>query len=221
MMKCKFCGLTIIGDPTFCKGCRKSTGLLRNELSAIKSLRFSFGNVKWKEHRLLSALLLLPFLAFVFSLFFFDYLPYYCGLVVFLLLFLSPLAQDKVWLKKIYRFVPFSLTFVAYIFLLRLICQGDPILNLVYFIMCNYGLSLSLPIVYKLGKGCSLRQSFSWSFKTIKESRWQQMFLLWALFALNLLAILPVGLGLFFTLPLSYHAISHYGEQLEEHYKSL
>ena len=69
-MKCEFCGQLVIGDPTFCKSCRKATGLLKNELNAFNALQFSFKNVNWKEHRLLSALLFLPFLAFVFSLFF-------------------------------------------------------------------------------------------------------------------------------------------------------
>ncbi len=218
-MKCEHCGQAIVGDPTFCASCSRPTRLLATELNAVQTLRHAYNHLQWQKHRKLSLLMAIPLLGLVASFLFLGDFFYYLSLLVFFPILLSPLATELPWHKKPLRFLPFSLLFVAYLFALRAICQGDPILDLVYLIMCHYALSLSLPIVTRVSKGAGLLESTAWSIKKIKESRWQQMFLLWAIFVINALAIIPLGLGLFFSIPFSYKLIARYGQQLETHYR--
>jgi len=218
-MRCEYCGAAIVGDPTFCASCCKSTRLLATELSAGQTLRDVYADGRWKKQKRLALVMLLPLLAFFASFLFLRDSEYYLSLLVLLPLLLAPLAQGSPWYKKLLRFFPFAVCFVCYLFALRLLCQGDHILNLVYLIMCNYGLSLCVPLVTKMSKGGKLLGSMVWSIKKIKESRWQQIFLLWALFVINILAIVPLGLGLLFSVPFSYQALSHYGQQLEKYYQ--
>ncbi len=217
-MKCEHCGVAIAGDPTFCASCSLPTKLLATELSASQTLKYAYDSTDWRKHRKLTLLMAIPLLAFVAAFLFLGNSFYYLSLLFFLPILLSPLAENLAWHKRPLRFFPFSLSFVCYLFVLRLICQGDPILDLVYLIMCHYALSLSLPIVVKVGKGCGLWASLLWSIQKIKESRWQQIFLLWFIFIINILAILPLGLGLYFSLPFSYESLARYGQQLEKHY---
>ncbi len=218
-MKCEHCGAKIVGDPTFCAACGKPTALLSSELSAISALRYAKKNLDWKRSWKLSLLMFVPIWLFAASFLLLGDFWYYLSLLIFLPLFLSPLSKKSAWFQKPLGFFPFAVLFVGYLFALRTICQGDPILDLVYLIMCNYALSISLPIVAKVGKGEKLLASLLWSIRKIKESRWQQIFLLWIVFALNILALLPLGIGLFFSVPFSYICLERYGHQLKKYYK--
>ncbi len=218
-MKCEFCGAQIVGDPTFCAACCRATKLLSTKLSAFSCLKTVYASGQWKKQWKLALLMVVPLLAFIASFLFLTDFAYYLSLLIFLPVFLAPLAKGLAWHQRLVRFFPFAVCFVVYLFVLRTICQGDHILDLVYLIMCNYGMSLSLPIVFQISKGEKLLRAIGWSFEKIKETRWQQFFLLWALFLVNLVAILPLGLGLIFSLPFAYENLRHYSGQLDRYYQ--
>jgi len=108
---------------------------------------------------------------------------------------------------------------------LKVICTGfllkvatDPILHLVRFILVIYWLAIIMPApLLILKNGITPLKAVTVSYKAGSETRWQHFFLLLFLFLINLLALIPAGLGLFFTLPLSYRMIYHYYNKMADY----
>jgi hypothetical protein len=242
-MRCKHCNERVKDTDFWCDYCGHPTGLVKNEFAANHMLGLSwkkFSPLAGKNYAfgIVSALL---FLILVGGAYWFSindsllpvspFIKYVLDNLVYLLvlpIFLSPFMlvvqhPDRGWSisdffrsQKMYpRFFVFVLLNILYFFALKYICKGDPILNLVRFVMVQYWISIVLPApLLMLDLHINPWRAIVASYHTGKEVRWN-LYFLWLLLAiLNMITILPFGLGLLITLPFTYHAIYDYYRKL-------
>jgi len=219
LMNCTFCKKKIIGDPTYCKVCFRPTALLTKELSALRMIKDALYDFQWKKQIKLALFLILPVLALFFGLFFLRNFQFFGVMLVLFPILLAPLVPSGNAFQKVFFYVPLSIVNFVYFLVLRLVCSGDPILNLVYLIMSCYWLSICYPVIFLQIQGVSLKKSILFSIKSIKESRWQQFFIIVFVGISNFLALLlTLGIGLIFTIPFSYFLLERYYQKLDKHY---
>ena len=89
-------------------------------------------------------------------------------------------SEQPISLRECFRYYPILLTFVfimsLYFLLLKLVCQGDPILNIVRFIMVLWGLSVVFPVPFLIfKKESSLLSIIRQAYIAGKYLRWHQM----------------------------------------------
>lgn len=120
---------------------------------------------------------------------------------------------------KIYpRFMFFVFIVLVYFFILKIICQGDPILNLVRFVLVLWGLAIALPVPLMIIKtNDSVISIIKKAFIAGKYLRWQQFSLVLILGIYNMLALIPLGLGLIFSLPFTSSVLKEYHKRQEDY----
>jgi len=238
----KLCNAVIDDHAIFCPYCGTATQALKNELSALKVFKegikeFSSTSLKFT---VTGIFLMIMTIVTLYLVFFVTAKLYYINnlIILFLIPFLLiPFGFD--WksakmslsfrnylsgLKNYPRLWLFTLMNIVYYFLLKVICTGfllsvatDPILHLVRLILAIYWLAVVFAVPYLiLKKKIPLYKALKISYQAGSETRWQHFFLLIFIAILNLIAIIPLGLGLIFTLPVSYKIIDQYYRNLDE-----
>ncbi|HNW99946.1 MAG TPA: hypothetical protein PLE74_01770 [Candidatus Cloacimonadota bacterium] len=244
-MRCKHCNEKVKDHDFWCVFCGHPTGIVKTYLSAKNAIREewdAFTSAKNKSYlfAILVALILLILGggAYWFSINnsllqvspFVKYLLNNLVFLVVLPLLLTPfnIAVQKPnanWsfgdyfrsLKAYPRYFVFIFLNIVYFFILKYICQGDPILHLVRLVMVMYWIAIILPAPLimedlKLNPYKAIVKAYHVG----RETRWQLFFLWFMLMVINLVAIIPLGLGLLVTLPLTYRVIYRYYMKLVE-----
>jgi hypothetical protein len=240
--KPKICNAVIDDHAIFCPYCGTPTQALKNELSAQKVFREGIKDFRSTSLKftVTGIFLMIITLITLYLVFFVTAKLYYVNNLV--ILFLVPFLlipfgfnwkSDNMrlsfrnylaGLKNYPRLWLFILMNLIYYFLLKVICTGfllsvatDPILHLVRLILAIYWLAVVFAVPYLiLKKKIPLYKALKISYQAGSETRWQHFFLLIFIAILNLIAIIPLGLGLIFTLPVSYKIIDQYYRNLDE-----
>jgi hypothetical protein len=239
----KLCNAVIDDHAIFCPVCGTPTDALKTALSARKVFREVWAEQRNEAMKfsVTGILLMVLTLALLYSVFFLTAELYYITNLILLLVvpfliipFVFRWEEGKVdlslgsYLSALKYYPPswlFMLLNIFYYFLLKVICTGylltiatDPILHLVRFILSLYWLAVIFPMPYLLlKKKLSLFKALKLSYAAGSETRWQHFYLILFVVFMNLLALIPLGLGLIFTLPLSYRMLQRYYSNMEEY----
>ena len=218
------------------------TGVGKNELSAKKVFSSVYNEYKVEGKKITGQGILLAILSIIILgiIFLITAQMYFVNnlVILFLLPFLLiPFAADwnekrvdlsiKNYLKQLRAYPKlwiFVLINILYYFFLKVICTGylltvatDPILHPVRLILVIYWLAIILPVPYLILKvGLSPFKAILVSYKAGSETRWQHFYLIIFILLMNAVAIIPIGIGLIFTLPLSYKIIHQYSKNMAE-----
>jgi hypothetical protein len=244
-MRCKHCNEKVKDHDFWCIYCGHTTGVVKTYLTAKIAIKeeweaFTLSKSKSYLFAIFNALILLVLGggAFWFSLNenllpVSPFMKYLLNNLVFLIVIpflLTPFQlatkyPNQGWgvsdyfrsLKEYPQYFIFVFLNIVYFFVLKYICTGDPILHLVRFVMVLYWISIVLPapVIMQELKLNPLQAIFK-AYHVGRETRWQLFFLWFMLFCMNFIAMLPVGLGLLVTLPLSYRIIHRYYMKLVE-----
>jgi len=240
--KGKLCNANIDDHAIFCPVCGTPTPALNNELSAKKVFKLVYADTRErvKKFTSLGLLLMILSLTLLFLVFFVTDNMYLINnmIILFILPFLLiPLGFS--WSKKttdlslqnyfkhliIYpQLWVFTLINILYYFLLKVVCTGfllniatDPILHLVRLTLSIYWLAIILPVPFLIvNKRLTPFKAIYISYKAGAETRWQHFFLICLVLLMNIAAIIPLGIGLIFTLPLSYKIMHQYYRNMDE-----
>ena len=117
-----------------------------------------------------------------------------------------------------------TLVYILFFFILKVLCAGfllgisiDPILHPVRFILVLYWITIMLPSPILIArKNVNAFQAVVLCYKASMETRWQQFFLVLQIVGVNVLGAALAGLGLLFSVPLSYVLIEKYYLQLDK-----
>jgi len=127
-------------------------------------------------------------------------------------------------LKYYPKFFLFVLVNILYFLLLKILCTGfilgitvDPILHPVRFILVLYWITITFPAVLLIvRKKMNPIKAVISCYKASAETRWQQFFIVFRLFVMNVIGAVFAGLGLLVTIPFSYILIEKYYQSLDE-----
>jgi len=127
-------------------------------------------------------------------------------------------------LKNYPKFFLFVLVNILYFLLLKILCTGyilgitvDPILHPVRFILVLYWIAITFPAVLLIiRKKMNIIKAVISCYKASAETRWQQSFVMFRLFVMNIIGAAFAGLGLLVTIPYSYILIEKYYKSLDE-----
>jgi hypothetical protein len=119
----------------------------------------------------------------------------------------------------------FTLVNIVFFFIVKVLCTGfllnveiDQTLHLVRLILCIYWPVVMLPVVHLVvERKMPLFTAIKVSYKAGKETRWQQFYVLFYSLLLNAVGAALAGVGLAFTLPISYRAIQLYASRMDEY----
>jgi len=232
---CNRCETKLNSDQIYCYECGEPTAILKNNLSASKSVKRIWQDYQEiKSHNYLFAIfyffvLLVPLIFLVQ----FTYHNYY--LQNLLLLFFLPLLfipfsivagkENKYLTIKSYfynlrhypKYFLFILLNIVYFFLLRVITTSvDPILNLVRLIMVLYWLSIVVPLPSLIAnKNINTFRAWWKVYIGGKETRWQQFYIYLFLSMINIVGLAILGLGLLVTIPFSFIVIDRYFREMD------
>ncbi len=244
-MRCRHCNEKVKDHDFWCIYCGHQTGVIKTYLRAKMALNeeweaFTTSTIKSYGFAILNTLvfLILGGGAYWFSLndsllpisHFSKYLLNNLVFLIVIPFFLTPFEMAShlaaqpwsmkdyfISLKEYPRYFVFVFFNIVYFFALKYICTGDPILHLVRFVMVLYWISIVLPApVIMQELKLNPFQVIVKSYQVGRETRWQLFFLWFMLFVINFVALLPVGLGLLVTLPLTYRVIYRYYKKLDE-----
>lgn len=102
----------------------------------------------------------------------------------------------------------------TYFFILKIICQGDPILNLVRLVLVLWGLAIALPIpLLIVNNNESVIKLAYKAYLAGKYTRWQQFSLVIILSIINFIAIIPLGFGLIYSLPFTANTLKELNQR--------
>ncbi len=244
-MRCQHCNEKLAVHDLWCAKCGKRTEVLSKHLSATKSLNETWN--KYKAVRgvnfptgIWAALLgALPLIILVWLLNFgLPQLPFWQYILIhsvvwilFVPLLIVPfqavtaIDDNRIPVgsyfrsyKFHFRFLP--LVFVSVVFYLAIffVCQGDPILNLVWLVLVLYWIPIVLPVPvlmyrYKVGSF----KAIAMSYKHAGDVRWNTFLLAMILALANVIAAICLIVGLAVTIPFTWLAIRDYVDRLIEH----
>ncbi len=128
-------------------------------------------------------------------------------------------------LKYYPKFFLLVLVNILYFLLLKILCTGyilgitvDPILHPVRFILVLYWITITFPAVLLITrKKMNPLKAVVSCYKASAETRWQQFFIMFRLFLMNIIGAAFAGLGLLVTVPFSYILIERYYQSLNEY----
>jgi len=243
-MRCPHCNEKNANHDLWCSKCGKHTTLISNELSANKSMNESWKNYKpfrgrnfpvgiwtsltgiipliimiWLLNFALPAMGLWKFLAL--------HVTVWTLLVPVLLVPFNAVCKIdnyKIDVKDFFSsfssyFRYFLLTFISVLFyvIIFFVCQGDPILNLVWLVLVLYWIAIVLPVPvimerFKVNPFKSLKLSYKYA----GDLRWNIFLMVLILFVANLLATLLLVVGLAVIVPFSWFAIRDYVDKMIE-----
>ncbi len=239
-MKCKNCSSSLEQNAIFCPSCGWQTEFIRENLSAklvLKGAWQDYKGVRGKNYPFAIFFVLLIMVPVGLAAFF-TRDNYWINNLAMLLL--APLAmvpltfegsqysvkQYFTQLKNYPKLLGISFFTVLFFFVINVICTGnplfyyatDPILHPVRFVLVLYWLAIIVPSFYILTElklpPC---KSIYWAYKWGRETRWQQFFLIVVLAFLNVIAVIPVGLGLLVSVPFTAFAVRRFSRQLHQH----
>lgn len=124
--------------------------------------------------------------------------------------------------NSIFKYYPkiLFLTFIIafYFFLLKLICQGDPILNLARLVLVLWGLSIFFPVLFLIfNKNESVFILIKKAYIAGKYLRWQQFCIVLCLGMLNLIGIIALFIPLIHVVPYTANVMRLWYEKQEEY----
>lgn len=264
-MNCKKCKARVDDFDVYCLQCGNPTNMVKNKLSAIGFFFKEYGqykaNYKTTYYILPFLLGVLPIAVIIWLMTQTNIIPGYWTnyfttnalLTLFVPFLLVPFAHEDYSrlsmldylkeLKNYGRFFLLALFMVLYFMFFRLICQGDPILNLVRLVMVFYGLAIVMPVPYlMIKKDMSVISALKTAYHTGKHgTRWQHFFLTALLLVLNglpllvayvisvfkfyndsltmlvpIVAVLVGVFGLKYTLHFTYDCIMKYTKKLDD-----
>ncbi|MCB5250930.1 MAG: hypothetical protein RBS16_01615 [Candidatus Cloacimonadales bacterium] len=218
-MNCKKCKAKLQNNSIYCDKCGVPTDFVKTNLSSFKTIKevFTDPEASMNKHigysfivfllSILPAFILLQLItAYLKNIHpFFFYALNLLAIALFAPFWTIAIAKETDYLKspsrikdyfKLIRFYPsqlfLSIIAMLYLLLLKLICQGDPILNLVHFILILYGLAViihapSIMFDQQINAFAALRKSYVFGKHTI---RWQNFFLSVTIVLINLPAYL-------------------------------
>lgn len=250
-MRCKKCNNRLAVHDLWCMHCGTQTPVIKNDLSAMASLKRSFKSVRPNISQMVPisgfSLLLGALPIAVLSWVFISFVHYdtvlslLLNLLIRSLLFsvfatfiLLPISlvvkQDgylikrdelKVMLKNYPRYFIFSLLNAAFYSLIYLICFGfpgfasDPILRLVWIVLANYWLAISLPaLIIMERKELSPLKALHQSYRHLHDLRWNIYLLALVLGLMNFLGFALLIFPALFALPIAWFALRDYVDLL-------
>ena len=150
-MNCKKCKQKLDDVTIYCHACGQPTDSFRKHFSIMSVLQEAKHLTEMQKPSYISIGLFI-LLAFVITIFnVFDVSAYVLQFVLaicvsgmFMFLFGIPQGNRK----KYGLYFEFSLLVVLYFIFLKLICQGDPILNLVRLVLVLWGIAIVFPMPY-------------------------------------------------------------------------
>jgi uncharacterized membrane protein len=127
-------------------------------------------------------------------------------------------------LKHYPKFFLLVLVNILYFLLLKILCTGyilgitiDPILHPVRFILVLYWIVITFPAVLLIvRKKMNPIKAVIVCYKASAETRWQQFFIMFRLFIMNIIGAAMAGFGLLITIPFTYILIEKYYHSLDE-----
>jgi len=127
-------------------------------------------------------------------------------------------------LKYYPQFFLLVLVNILYFLVLKILCTGyllgitvDPILHPVRLILVLYWITITFPTVFLIiRKKMNPIKAVISCYKASAETRWQQFFIVFRLFVMNIIGALLAGLGLLVTIPFSYILLEKYYMSLDE-----
>lgn len=113
---------------------------------------------------------------------------------------------------------------ILYFLILKILCTGyvlgitvDPILHPVRFVLVLYWITITFPaVLLVIRKRFNPIKAIIICCKASAETRWQQFFIVFRLFVMNVIGAALAGLGLLLTIPFSYILIEKYYMSLDE-----
>jgi len=241
-MKCQYCNGKLAIHDLWCVNCGKRTDVISKDLSAISSLKLSWAkykSVKGKNLPVGILSVLIGILPIYFLLWAFNFttpdLPVWQVLMIrniaWLLIIPMTLVQftqickrdDYILSVKDYlaafntyfKYILFILVSVVYYLVIHFICQGDPILNLVWLVLVVYWITVILPCPILMERfKINVFKAIRLSYKDAGDIRWNLFLMIILLFSLNFIATVLFIIGLAITLPFSWFAIRDYVDKL-------
>ncbi len=214
-MNCKKCKAKLDNTAIYCSQCGVPTGFVKDHLSGFNTFSQVIRTQKskvWKHFGLSGPAYLLGLIPILLIK---ELLNHYLGNInhniyyslflilsaIFLPFFIMPLAQKDIFnevkstpgryfsnLKYYFKTLLISEIFALYLIGLNLICQGDPILNLVHLVMVFYGVAIFLHVpslVYH--DGLSVLNAIKTAYISGKHTiRWQNFFITLMMILLNI-----------------------------------
>lgn len=127
-------------------------------------------------------------------------------------------------LKYYPRFFLLVFVNILYFLILKILCTGyilgitiDPILHPVRFILVLYWITITFPAVLLIiRKNMNAIKSVITCCRASTETRWQQFFVVFRLFLMNIVGVAFAGLGLLITIPFTYILIEKYFQSMDE-----
>lgn len=244
-MRCKHCNEKVKDHDFWCIYCGHPTGVVKTYLTAKQVIQSEWENFKAAKSKsyMFGILITLVFLvllggAYAFSIngnllqvsSFTKYLLNNLAYLIIIPLLLIPFRvasalPGKFWsvgeyfksLRDYPKYFVFTFINILYFFVLKYVCEGDPILHLVRLVMVMYWIAIVLPApVIMQELHLNPIKAIIKAYHVGRETRWQLFFLWFLLAIINLAAIIPLGLGLLVTLPLTYRIIQRYYSKLVE-----
>lgn len=241
-MRCQHCNEKLANHDLWCVKCGKQSTLISNELSAKKNLNETWS--KYKVYRgsnfpvgiwafltgflpLLVLIWVLNFALPAMSLWKFIVLHSIVWTLFIPVLFVPFKAVCKTdgykidikdyfnSFKSYIRYLPLAFISVLFYVIIFVICQGDPILNLVWLVLVLYWVAIILPVPviierYNIGAFSALKISY----KEAGDLRWNLFLMTIILFIADVLATLLLLIGIAITLPFTWFAIRDYVDQM-------
>ncbi len=127
-------------------------------------------------------------------------------------------------LKNYPKYFLLTLDYILFFFILKVLCAGfllgisiDPILHPVRFVLVLYWITIMLPSPILIArKNVNAFQAVVLCYKASMETRWQQFFLVLRIAGINVLGAALAGLGLLYSVPLSYILVERYYQKLDD-----
>jgi hypothetical protein len=214
-MNCKKCKAKIENNEIYCPQCGIPTGVVKEKMSAFKTFSEVYRNYKANKNKHFSMSLfafiygIIPLVAAKFAVneFLSDshriivYAIYLLVSSLFVPFLLAPLCKNgeyygtnsqtseyKEALGYYPRLLLMSILFALYLIAFRVICQGDPILNLVHLVMIFYGIAIFMPVPYLIkSRDLGVWKALKVSYKSgLYSYRWQFFFMTILILLVNL-----------------------------------
>ena len=200
-MLCKSCKQPIDNLEVYCTSCGLPTKNFKEQFSVGAILRagkeIADKDIHYPIGQPIGVMLFLLIVVYVFN---FDVLPM-TSLMNYVLLNISLILVTPLLLlntkpfssnqpRQYLRLALLTALLVLYFFVLKLVCQGDPILNLVRLVLVLWGLAIAFPVFYLLSvRAGNVFSLIERGYVAGKYLRWQQFSLVFVLGLFNLLSV--------------------------------
>ena len=191
MLHCKNCKAKLADIDIYCLMCGRPTEEYKKQFKLSEILKSAKSKTALEPHVNIIYYITIAFVFFsVIYLFVFDlinisYWIDYINLNI-IMIFLCPLLilplanildnERKIQFKYYPKLVIFTFFMALYFFVLKIVCQGDPILNIVRFVMVLWGVSIVFPVPFLIfTKSDSVIKLILKGYIAGKYLRWHQL----------------------------------------------